>query len=749
MKGSKTYRVPKLKGSENYESWKKDIINVLKAKGLWMITSGKLKKSTPLSFDVSTADKKKHITDVQHWKDRNDRVSDIIGFSCEKRLRIHIFKADNVTKMWSILKTQYKQSNLTILFLTIKELTQSKQSNFKFIQNYADSLKQVVIKCADIEKTVESWMLSNLFLLDLNESLESYIFDLIQSIKINKFELLIDDMTIALVDHDKRSNQEKNFSFKSMIAQFDDKKSKFFRKKLKKCAHCEQENHSEQNCWHLHSNLRSDEWKSYQNRKNLIKEDDFETSFEVKIVRTMKIVCRADSHTDAWWIDSEAENHVCYDIDLFDEQSYRKIIDNSIVTANNEAVLIVEKDLIIIDVLLNDQSIKIWLINVYHCSELHYNLMSVDQMKVKEYTCSIKNDKFRFINSKSVVVLIGSRNDARAYFVNTSINLSNSRSVILTSRTESVKASWHQWHKRLAHLNMTDVKRLVNMSIDIDVNSTDSLKNEEFSESICEICIIDKQNRTSSRKPHIRVIKVDELVYLNLVNDGKISKIDEEFRYVATMIDDYSQYTIIYLLKRKFDLKDVLRKYLKFMKTQSTSIQRLRSDNEDEYADHQIIELLEEHEVKWESTTSYNSSQNEVAERCFRTLFERTRAILTSVKLSIRLWNEAIMTVIYLKNRSSITALNNITFYEIWHDKKSDLSYLHTFECIAYHYVKKAHWKLDDKSLKCQFLSYEKVNQFRLWNEKNVLISSHVRWDEIVIEVEKYDEDLSILSFDD
>jgi len=145
---------------------------------------------------------------------------------------------------------------------------------------------------------------------------------------------------------------------------------------------------------------------------------------------------------------------------------------------------------------------------------------------------------------------------------------------------------------------MTDVKRLVNMSIDIDVNSTDSLKNEEFSESICETCVIGKQNRTSSQKPHIRIIKVDELVHSNLVNDDKISKINEEFRYVATMIDDYSQYTIIYLLKRKFDLKDVLRKYLKFMKTQSTSIQRLRSDNEDEYADHQIIELLEEHEVK-------------------------------------------------------------------------------------------------------------------------------------------------------
>ncbi len=184
---------------------------------------------------------------------------------------------------------------------------------------------------------------------------------------------------------------------------------------------------------------------------------------------------------------------------------------------------------------------------------------------------------------------------------------------------------------------MTDVKRLANMSTGIDVDSADSLENEESPESVCEACAIGKQNRTSSRKPHIRVTKVGELVHSNLVGGGKIPKTDGGSRYVATMIDDYSQYTTIYLLQRKFDLKDVLRKYLEFMKTQSTSVQRLRSDNEGEYAGHQIIELLEEHGVKWEPTASYNPSQNEVAERCFRTLFERTRAILTSVKLPIRL----------------------------------------------------------------------------------------------------------------
>ncbi len=59
---------------------------------------------------------------------------------------------------------------------------------------------------------------------------------------------------------------------------------------------------------------------------------------------------------------------------------------------------------------------------------------------------------------------------------------------------------------------------------------------------------------------------------MNLVDDDKILMIDEEFKYVVTMINDYSQYTIIYLIDWKFNLKDVLWNYLNLMKNRDTLI---------------------------------------------------------------------------------------------------------------------------------------------------------------------------------
>jgi len=99
MKTSDTYRFPKLKDSDNYESWKMDITNALKAKGLWWVTSGKLKKPEILASDVTATAKTKYKHELLHWEDKNDRACGMISFSTEPRFRIHISKIEIATQM--------------------------------------------------------------------------------------------------------------------------------------------------------------------------------------------------------------------------------------------------------------------------------------------------------------------------------------------------------------------------------------------------------------------------------------------------------------------------------------------------------------------------------------------------------------------------------------------------------------------------------------------------------------------------
>ncbi len=72
------------------------------------------------------------------------------------------------------------------------------------------------------------------------------------------------------------------------------------------------------------------------------------------------------------------------------------------------------------------------------------------------------------------------------------------------------------------------------------------------------------------------------------------------------------------------------------------------------------------------------------------------------------------LTTLHLAIGSSPNQSNQtVTLYEAWHGKKPDLSYLHTLGCTAYHHMEDhmegARRKLDDKSLKCQFLGYERA----------------------------------------
>jgi hypothetical protein len=69
-------------------------------------------------------------------------------------------------------------------------------------------------------------------------------------------------------------------------------------------------------------------------------------------------------------------------------------------------------------------------------------------------------------------------------------------------------------------------------------------------------------------------------------------------------------------------------------------------------------------------------------------------------------WGEAVVTTVYILNISPTKALNGRTPYEAWHGRKSTVSHLRVFGCLAFVKELGHIGKLDDRSTLRVFIGY-------------------------------------------
>ena len=106
--------------------------------------------------------------------------------------------------------------------------------------------------------------------------------------------------------------------------------------------------------------------------------------------------------------------------------------------------------------------------------------------------------------------------------------------------------------------------------------------------------------------------------------------------------------------------------------------------------------------VHHELTVPYSPGQNGVAERMNRTLMESARSMMTHASLPDKYWAEAVEAATYIRNRTPTTAIKgNKSPLEVWSGRKTDVSNLRVFGCMAYAHVPDAQrQKLDKKAEK-------------------------------------------------
>jgi len=366
------------------------------------------------------------------------------------------------------------------------------------------------------------------------------------------------------------------------------------------------------------------------------------------------------------------------------------------------------------------------LTDVYYIPALKSNIISLGQLEEKGFKCVLENGKLSVFDQEHTLLMSAPRTGNRLY----TVKLGSVSPVCLLTKTED--AAW-VWHARFGHLNFRALRDLSCKGMVIGMPTVNRV------EQVCDGCVLGKQHRTPF--PHaskFRAEKSLQLVHADLC--GHITpKTPGRCSYFLLVVDDYSRYMWVEMLKTKDQALECFKKIKLRAEVESDNkLKELRTDRGGEFNSHLFSVFCTEEGIKHYTTTPY-TQQNGVVERRNQTVVEMARCMLKSMNVPAKFWGEAVLTAVYVLNRSPTKSLQGKTPFEAWHHRKPHVGHLRTFGCVAN--VKKIGPginKLSDRSSKVVFIGYEsgtKGYRFydpsagRLVISRDVIFEEHQPWD--------------------
>ncbi|KAK1686198.1 hypothetical protein QYE76_047046 [Lolium multiflorum] len=210
-----------------------------------------------------------------------------------------------------------------------------------------------------------------------------------------------------------------------------------------------------------------------------------------------------------------------------------------------------------------------------------------------------------------------------------------------------------------------------------------------------------------------------ELLHLDLFGPSHYDTLGGS-KYGLVIVDDYSRYSWVFLLKSK---DDTYREFIIFAKKAQrmyeSEIKAIRTDNGTEFKNYTMQEFVDDEGIKHEFSAPYTPQQNGVVERKNRTIIEMARTMLSEFNSPHNFWGEAISTVVHYSNWLFLRPLHNKTPYELLTSNKPNVMYIRVFGCKCL--VKNNKGKLgkfETRTIEGTFVGYaENSHAYRYYNK--------------------------------
>jgi transposase InsO family protein len=161
------------------------------------------------------------------------------------------------------------------------------------------------------------------------------------------------------------------------------------------------------------------------------------------------------------------------------------------------------------------------------------------------------------------------------------------------------------WHRRLAHVGMKNLHKLLNGEHILGLTNVHFEKDR-----VCSACQAGKQ--VGAHHPHKNIMTTDmplELLHMDLF--GPIAYISiSGSKYCLLIVDDYSRFTWVFFLQEKSQTQENLKGFLRRAQNEfGFRIKKIRSDNGTEFKNSQIESFLEDEGIKHEFSSPYTPKQ--------------------------------------------------------------------------------------------------------------------------------------------
>ncbi|KAL8133051.1 hypothetical protein AgCh_008493 [Apium graveolens] len=394
------------------------------------------------------------------------------------------------------------------------------------------------------------------------------------------------------------------------------------------------------------------------------------------------------SDKGGWLIDSGAIDHICSDLSLFHNYKSVEGTKEYITIPDGRQIPIVHTGSVTVHP-------GLVLHNVLHIPQFQFNLLSVQRICKDLNSTVVFNGNTCFLQDhllKESPILLG-KFQGGLY----STSVVHDAEVLSKSSFLSFKDDIRLWHLRLGHVPFTRMKHISGLS-----NVKDSTSN-----FICQICPLARQARNSFSHSEIKSTVPFELVHIDVWGPYKVKSYSGCNQFL-TIVDDYSRFTWVHMLKNRTDCVKVFKDFIAHVATQySAKIVKVKSDNAPELCQGLMKELFLQQGIFHQTTCSYTPQQNGVVERKHRHLLETGRALFFQSKIPEKYWSENILCAAYILNRIPLQSIHNDTPYYRLTGNVPDLSHFRVFVSLCFaSTISKHRTKFEPRAIACVFLGY-------------------------------------------